>query len=114
VNLSTDFRQRAVQQRDASFVLVNADDFEQKPRNQVAAIVGQLNATIYDALADTIDYLRGGERIDAIADRRRAILERNDAIRRAAASGNWNEFDRLTGNTTTDSPGGDEADGGSL
>ena len=112
MSLPTEFRQRAAQQRAASSVLVDADDFEQKPRNQVAAIVGQLNATIYDALADTIDYLRGGEKIDMLADRRRAILERNDAIRRAAASGNWDEFDRLTGNAGTSSPGSDATDGG--
>ena len=112
MNLSTDFRERAEQQRAAATVVLESTEFDRNPRKQAAAIVGQVNATVFDALADMVDYLRNCEKIDDVAARRRAILERNDAIRRAAAVGNWDEFDKLTGVTGDGSSSSDAQDGG--
>lgn len=97
--LADDFRKRSKEQAESSVVLFDADDFATSPKKQALAIIGQVNSTLYSALAETVDYLRFSVGPDSLNDRRAALLKRNDAIRLAAAkatmSGDWNEFDRL-------------------
>lgn len=96
IALADHFRAKAKLQRDAANTLLGAGDFDTSAEKQVAATVGQVNANTLEALADLIEYQHATESGGSLAAKRRAILERNDAIRRAAARGQWDEFDRLT------------------
>ena len=95
--LSESFRQHAVEQRKASNVLMEANPTlgQISTEKLVASIVGQVNANALETMADALDYLQKTAGSDGLLDRRRKILERNDAIRTAAAKGDWNEFDKL-------------------
>lgn len=117
--LIAEFRNRARQQREAANVLLAGSEILTDPKKQVAATVGHVASHLFDALADLVEYQQADLEGDTMASRRRAILERNNAIRKAAARGDWNEFDRLTGITPGDSadsggspPGGNAIDAG--
>jgi len=107
--LPDSFRQRGKESNDASRAMLEAGDFEQSAHKQAMAIIGQVNAALFFALADMMDYLRTTTGTDSALERRRAILQRNDAIRKAAATGNWDEFDRLTAGDDPASTGGGNA-----
>lgn len=76
-------------------------------------IIGFVSARLYSALSD----LAGAQGVSGESpesQRRRQIMERSDAIRRAGAealiSGDWSEFDRLaTGDAGGSAAGGDAA-----
>jgi hypothetical protein len=102
---SESLRARAKQLREAANTLLGAEDYATNHEKQCAAIVGQVTANVQESLADLADYLRSTDAVDLATQRRRAILEKNDAIRRAAASSNWAEFDRLTGFESSGSSG---------
>lgn len=95
--LSDDFRQRAKTNAEGSNTLLAAEDFDTSPKKQALAIIGQVNATIYSALADMMDL--GTGRHSALADSVSSRLALNSALRTAAAKGEWDEFNRLAGAT---------------
>ena len=98
MSLSDKFRQKASDQSAASLQMFEAEDFERSAKKQALAVIGQVNATLLDGLADVVDHLTllaasGGGQAN---EKRLTILRTNDAIRRAAAKGDWSEFDRLS------------------
>lgn len=98
-SLPDDYRAKAVEQRALANQLLEKPDLMQSPKLLVAAIAGQVNATVYDGLADMMDYLSASGQQDGRMNRLRVIMTRNDAIRKAAAkgqaSGDWSLFDKL-------------------
>ena len=91
--LSDKFRSLAKTNVEGSNQALEADDFGVSPKKQALAIIGQINATIYNALADTLDEKRApatGE--SSLAQ----TIAWNHALRLAAARGDNDEFDRLT------------------
>jgi hypothetical protein len=112
MSLADEFRTRAKEHRDAANSLIDASAIL-TDRNHVAATVGHVTAQLYTALADMEDYHHRAEEVESATARRRAILERNDAIRKAAARGDWDEFDRLTGieSDASGSTSGGDAEG---
>ena len=115
--LSETFRARAKNFRDASMALLDSPELSTNVQKQVAATVGQVSATVLDALADVVD-LQGSVKspVEEI-NKRSESLKLNAAIRKAAATaydtGNWDEYDRLVagaGKPADDS--GNQASGG--
>ena len=101
MSLAEEFRQRAKEQIGGSSALFEADDFERSAKKQALAVIGQVNATVLEGLADVVDLLDtiatlGGSGSSPANERRVKLLKVNDAIRKAAAKRDWNEFDRLT------------------
>lgn len=100
------FRQRADELHDAGTLLLESDGFAVDPEKQVQATVGLVSAKMYSGLADLVEYLRMGDKIDEKAQQRKEMMERMAALRLAAAhaqeSGNWDEYDRLAGITGAD------------
>jgi len=94
---AADFRKRAANQREAATTLLDGADIATDPKKQIAATVGYVASYLYDALADLVEYQAAVEAGGTLTAQRRAVLERNSAMRRAAAQGNWDEFDRLAG-----------------
>jgi len=109
--LGDEFRRRAKDQREAANTILAAADLQTSAEKQITATVGHVNANLLDALADLVDYDQAKNGADRLAVRRLTILERNDAIRTAAARGDWAEFDRLAGIGVAPAspPGGDGA-----
>lgn len=91
--LADDFRLKAKAQVQATGVLI--ENLDQQQKGLVAAIVGQVNGALYMALADMLDYQAREATLDVGLARMAANLKKTDAIRKAAASGDWNEYDRL-------------------
>ena len=107
--LSDVFRRRSQEQAASSAALFDEEDFDENPKKQALAIIGQVNATVLDAFADVLDnstLLGKSAAASALFERRKKVLERNDAIRMAAAKGEWDEFDRLAAGGE---PSGDDA-----
>lgn len=110
--LSETFRRRSKEQSESSLALFAEADFDTNAKKQAMFVIGQVNATMLDALADVLDngtLLGKSAAASALFERRRKVLERNDAIRLAAAKGEWDEFDRLAAGR--DSSGDDAAAG---
>lgn len=99
--LADDFRAKAKQNVEGSTALLDAPDFATDPKKQVLAVIGQVNATIYSALADTLEQPSGSAGADPMLALRKSIIEKNNAVRKAAAygysTGDWSGFDKLTG-----------------
>jgi hypothetical protein len=95
MTLADDFRSRAEEQRESAHSLLGAVDIETSASKRITAVVGFVNASTLEALADLADYLRQGVQLTRLSDRQRKALEKNDAIRIAAATGDWNRFDEL-------------------
>ncbi len=89
------FRAKSREARAGADTLVGTPEFATDPKTQMLATVGYVRAVVLSDLADLVDYLRGAKGVDTAAERRKAIMERNDAIRKAAARRDWTEFDRL-------------------
>jgi len=109
--LPDEFRAKAKEQVAASAAMFEAEDFDASAKKQALAVIGQVNATVYSALADAMDYVRLSVGSESSLARTAAFLRRNHAIRKAAARGDWNEFDRLVadgGNTDTTDGGGSQ------
>lgn len=113
--LAEDFREKAKQNVEGSTTLFDAPDFAADAKKQAMAVIGQVNATVYSALADMMDYQQLSASADAAMERRRAVIKRNHEIRiaasNAAATGDWNEFDRLV-NSDRNPAVGEPANGG--
>lgn len=104
------FTSKAAEYRNQSAMLMDADDLDTNTTKQIAATVGLVSANMFEGLA-MLAAMMGAPAPDPAMERRRAILERNDAIRTAAARGDWDEFDKLvSGNGAS---GGDGEGGGS-
>ena len=94
-SLGENFRSRSAEQHENALALLKSPEFITDPEKQAMFVVGKLTANVLHVLGEMVDYLDGAGKMNAADDRRTKILERNDAIRNAAASGNWEEFDRL-------------------
>ena len=96
--LSEAFRQKASDQVAASSPLFDAPDFETNAKKQALAIIGQVNATIFGALADVLESGRLSAGTSAIRESVEAVSQLSSAIRlataRATVTGDWHEFDR--------------------
>jgi hypothetical protein len=95
MSLADDFRRRAKEQRDAATLLLGSDTLFSDEKKQIAVIVGQVTANLYDGLADMVSYLRAASDKDGIQDLRRRHAQFNDAVRKASAAGDWDQFERL-------------------
>lgn len=110
MSLADDFRARAKANAEGSNSLFEAADFDTSPRKQVMATIGQVNATIYTALADKLEQSGSSAgAADPMLALRKSIIEKNNAVRKAAAygysTGDWSNFDKLTSTDGTE-PGG--------
>ena len=99
--VSDNLRAEAKGQREAAAVLLNSDDLNTDRKKQIAATVALTSANVFVALADLMDVLRMSRTSDPVMLKRQQLIDKNDAIRKAAAdafaSGNWGNFDKLTG-----------------
>ena len=93
--LADNFRAKAKQYIDASSVLLASDEYKTDVTKQISIVVAQVNANTFQSLADIVDWHDRGNRVGGMIDRAGLLLKKNDAIRKAAASGNWDEFDKL-------------------
>ena len=122
-----DLRQEASEQRELANDLignhplirtkVDGDGLESTDAtNLVSVIVGHVNATMMETIADLTDFLSTGN-VAGLNPQRQAAIDRNDAIRKAAArahaTGDWNEFDKLTNRFAEPDDGDASRDGSS-
>ena len=111
-SLARDFTRRAEEQTKSAVTLFEAADFAINPKNQALFVVGKTTANLFHALAELTAYLGATDQLDEMAARRKEIMEKSNAIRtaaaRAAATENWDEFDRLTGITESGPSAGDD------
>jgi len=93
------FRERSKEMREAAASLLTSPSFTEDSKKLIAAIVGQIDADLYDALADMLDYQASKSSSDPKVAARQALIAKNDAIRKAASkaasTGDWSDFDRL-------------------
>ena len=93
--LSEKFRTTAADLRKAAEAVVVPPELI----NLKASIIGHIQANTLEALATTVEYLKGTEATDPISKARKDAIERSKLIREAAAkasvTGDWNEFDRI-------------------
>ncbi len=104
MSLADDYRERAKAQRELANKLVLEPDVLKNATKFVASIVGQVNATVLEGLADTMDYLKASSAQDKVLGQRQILMQRMNAARLAAARGDWDEFDRLASGSA-DAPG---------
>lgn len=112
MSLADDFRQKSQASLDVSNAILESQLFQLEEntvlKQAVFAIIGQIKGITLSALADMIDHdpLSAIAEKDTKMDARLAILKKhaelNNAIRIAAAKGNWDEFDRITGEIAGD------------
>ena len=102
MTFSDDMRTRAAEQKQAAADLVTSTELIKcdsdgvfDAKNLLMAIVGFVNATTLEAIADQTDLLQGAEKQDARHVARKQREDKNNAIRTSAARGDWVEFDRL-------------------
>lgn len=73
----------------------------------VPLIVGHLEAKMLDALAAQTEYLQSQGYSSRIPKRTQEILDTNDAIRTAAANGDWDKYNEIiSGRSDSGRPGG--------
>jgi hypothetical protein len=107
--LSDDFRTKAKQNVDGSVSLFEVADFATDPKKQAMAVIGQVNATIYSALADMLEQSGAPAGADPLVSVLSRHIARNAAIRKAAFSGTDAEFnDAINGTDSTAKPSGTE------
>ena len=97
MTLPDDFRARAKIQRDLANQLLTETDVLTNPTKLVSSIVGQINATVLETQADMMDFMRLTAAQDAAIGQRSALIAKMNSARMAAARGDWDEFDRLSG-----------------
>ena len=97
--LGDDLRKRSAEQQGAAAELLDSPEFGTSPKLQSLFVVGQTTANILEALADVADYQQADSVRSKLDERTQALLERNNAIRTAAAAGfasnDWSRFDGL-------------------
>lgn len=101
--------------RDAADKLLseeNAESLAKDIRLQMTAVIGKIGAMVLEAKSDILDYLVKAGAVDAEMQKRQSIMEKNDAIRRAASkgaiSGDWSEFDKLSKQLVPDAADGSD------
>jgi len=94
-DLARDFERRAEEQLKAAIAIYESVDFNTNPKKQATFVVGKTTANLFAMLAELTAYLKATDEMDEMTIRRKEIMERNNAIRIAAAAGKWDEFDRL-------------------
>jgi hypothetical protein len=97
--LSTDKRRLAAALRENADGILHADRRQALQEDaflQVMAIVGKVGAMVLEGDADILDAMWAQTVLDPLMEKRRALMEKNDAIRRAAATGDWSGFDKLS------------------
>jgi len=108
MGLSADFRRKAAEQREATAPLYTTEKLVD-PKNRIVVTVGQCNSTMYDALADVVDYLDGQQKLSKLAETLKQRMELTHAIRTAAATQDWDKFAELVAGLAG---GGADAGGG--
>jgi hypothetical protein len=93
--LGDSFRERAGEQHAAALAILETATFPTDPKAQVTFVVGKVTANVLQLLGETVDVLEGTATLDNLSARRAKILEKTNGIRDAAATGEWDEFDRL-------------------
>lgn len=123
--LADELRQRSKDTAASANTLFESDDFEISVKKQSLFVIGQVKASLFSTLAEVLeelDYNARAREQTSQWDKRAEVLKRNEAIRRAAASGDWDEYDRIvkggelaTGGNASggSSTGSDGAEGGS-
>lgn len=104
--LAIDFAKRAEELDLAAKTLLDSTDFEVSRKTQSLFIVGQVTANVMHVMADMVGFLAQTGAIDEVHARRAKLMEANNAIRLAAAAGNWERFNELVKEF-----GGSEGDG---
>lgn len=107
--LAKQYRDLAAEHNSAARSLYDSDTFITDTRKQTNAVVGFVSSKLYHALADMVEYFEGKEQLDPKIAQRKAILERNEAIRKAAARGDWDEFDKLSAGSSNEQGGDKES-----
>lgn len=95
--LGDEFRANAHAQSAAADAIFKAEDFDTNPTKQATAIIGKVNSTLYSVaarLAEQRDFPEVNKKT-SLLEKRLAILKQNDAVRQAAATGDWEAFDKL-------------------
>lgn len=114
---SDELRARAKALRaDADVLLAsgNSEVLSKDIRQQIAVVISRVGAIVLESNADLADYLQHTAVMDESMTKRKTIMEKNDAIRRASANayrnGDWSEFDKLVKQFESDAVG--NVDGG--
>lgn len=98
-SLGESFRSRATEQQQHARTLFESPEFGVDPQKQALFVAAKVTANMLQLLGEVIDYLRAADNMDAAAEHRAKILEKSNAIRNAAAAaaatGNWDDFDRI-------------------
>ena len=109
--LADKFREEAAEYRTAANALIGAEDILTRADKLVPAIVGHVHANTLEALAELTNYIHFKDGMSGLTVQRKAIIDRSEAIRKAAAigatTGDWSEFDKLS----RGAPTGDTASG---
>ncbi len=105
-SLGDDFRKRSAEQHKAAMAVLELPTFSVEPKSQALFVVGKVTANLLELLGETVDYLHGTATMDALAKQRAKTLEKTNAIRNAAAAGEWGEFNRLVREFGGGSPAG--------
>lgn len=96
-----DLLARADKQEEAAAQLFEHSFPMEKEKEQAVAIVAKVTANLYRVLGEFLAHQAGEATMSESDARRKALLDRSNAIRtayaKAAASGDWSEFDRLHG-----------------
>jgi hypothetical protein len=71
-------------------------NWDQAEQQKFLLMHAQINATIYETVADAVDYLAMHTSTSDDGQKfREAVLKRNEAIRIAAAKGDWETFQKV-------------------
>ena len=94
------FRTRGTEQNQAAKALLSNPEFATNPILQVACIVGQLNGTIYSALAEFAGVIPvPASAVSPAIARRQAFSKFSQQVRtaqaKAVSTGDWSEYDAL-------------------
>ena len=94
--VSSHLRKLATEYKAASLPLFDEKDFATNGKKQVMATIGQTSGNVLFALADMLDGLDMEHfQLDRIS-RVTKIARYNDALRRLAAAGQWDEYYRIS------------------
>lgn len=106
--LALDFERRAKEHAKSADDLYQSADFGVSPQKQALFVVGKLTSNLLYLMSEQMQFSKASGKTSEADARRQKIMERNNAIRDAAAADDWVEFDRLTESLGSgDSPGGD-------
>ena len=108
MSLADELRAQAIEERATANTIVTSrpliktseapdGTLELDAKNLLVAVIGHVNATIFEQIADLMDYQRITIGEDSTVARQEARAMKYDAIRRAAAAQDWTTFDELVG-----------------